>query len=156
MEYREYDTRSAPGSNGTSGSLPFILKTLKAPEKCKGNREEAELLAHSMINEWLELHRPTAAASLLLSQPHEEAGRALLARPEWQGNDAARSRGLRSVVEPPNLVRVIDAAANYLNGGSYLLCSRQAIPGRHSLLQRGAISQNALSIVYGRGPRAST
>ena len=34
-----------------------------------GNRAEAELLAHSMINKWLERHRPTAAASLLLSQP---------------------------------------------------------------------------------------
>ena len=34
-----------------------------------GNRAEAELLAHSMINKWFERHRPTAAASLLLSQP---------------------------------------------------------------------------------------
>ena len=34
-----------------------------------GNRAEAELLAHSMIDKWFERHRPAAAASLLLGQP---------------------------------------------------------------------------------------
>jgi len=60
------------------------------------------------------------------------------------------SRELRFVVEPLNLVRPIDRAADHLNGGSYFLFRRQQVPSQHSLLQCGAISQNARTIVQGR------
>ena len=57
------------------------------------------------------------------------------------------SRELRFVVEPLNLVCPIDRTADHLNGRSYLLFRRQPLPRQHGLLQCGAISQNARTVV---------
>ena len=65
----EYDIRSAPGLTDQWIVAIHPEDVESAGKVINGNRAEAELLAHSMINKWLERHRPTAAASLLLSQP---------------------------------------------------------------------------------------
>jgi hypothetical protein len=63
---------------------------------------------------------------------------------------AEASRGLRPVVESLYLVRPIDRPTDHLNARSYFLFRRQPVPGQYGLLQCGAISRHALSVIQRR------
>jgi hypothetical protein len=77
----------------------------------------------------------------------DEAGVVVFFRSTTVAGSGEALRELRSVVEPLNLVRPIDWTADHLNGCSYLLFRGQPVPRQHGLLQCGAISQNARTIV---------